>query len=349
MLDHHLDALFQAAGDRDPDRLFGHASQLYAASEDADEPTLSAATARFGEVFDLVPPGIGARLGIVAGALAERGADPVPLAEPLVNQLTGLLEQSARFAAAWRAATGEEPPEPDDNDPEWFMGAAGRLTGLPEEEAFALADAWATVYLAHMPILSILQLSPRLRAALPGRERLVEALSAVVADRADLEWLTGLLQVLEDERLIVLHRESGRGYEVVIGGIGDNFQLHTLLADVVSGPSEHGLVEGVRPDPQWVLAASDGEVDPDDLDPVHGQFNLVDAYGKWIWNEGVPADIPHLDGTRVVVLDPPPYERSWSPGRRYPMMAGRIRLERILPAEEAADWLSRVAPEGAPD
>ncbi|MEV0996412.1 hypothetical protein [Nonomuraea sp. NPDC050202] len=345
MLDHHLDALFQAAADRDPDRLFGHASQLYAATETADEATLSAVAARFGAVFDLVPPGIGARLGIVAGALAERGADPVPLAEPLVDQLTGLLEQSARFAAAWRSATGEEPPEPDDNDPGWLQSTAGRLTGLPEREAFGLADAWASVHMAHMPILSILQLSPKLRAALPGRERLVAALSAVAGDRDDLEWLAGLLAVLEDEHLIVLHRETGRGYEVVIGGIGDNFQLHTLLADVVSGPSDHGLIEGVQPDPEWVMAASDGDVDPED-GPVHGQFNLVDAYGKWIWNEGVPADIPRLDGVRVVVLDPPPYARSWSPGRRYPMMPGTIRLERILPADEAAAWMARIAPEG---
>ncbi|MGW3347980.1 hypothetical protein ACWDA3_32205 [Nonomuraea rubra] len=345
MLDHHLDALFQAAADRDPDRLFGHASQLYAATEDADEATLSAVAARFGEVFDLVPPGIGARLGIVAGALAERGADPAPLAEPLVGQLTGLLEQSAAFAAAWRSATGEAPPEPDDDDPDWLRNTAGRLTGQPEHEAFELADAWASVYMAHMPILSILQLSPELRAALPGRERLVAALSAVSGDRDDLEWLAGLLAVLEDERLIVLHRETGRGYEVVIGGIGDNFQLHTLLADVVSGPEDHGLIEGVQPDPDWVMAASDGDVNPED-GPVHGQFNLVDAYGKWIWNDGVPADVPKLDGVRVVVLDPPPYARSWSPGRRYPMMPGTIRLERILPADEAAAWMARIAPEG---
>ncbi|GAA2216228.1 hypothetical protein GCM10009850_116970 [Nonomuraea monospora] len=344
MLDHHLDALLQAANDRDPDRLFEHASQLYAATEHTDKATLSAVAARFGTVFDLVPPGIGARLGIVAGALAERGADPVPLAEPLVEQLTGLLEQSARFAEAWRKATGEDPPEPDDEDPAWMPSAAGRLTGLPQEEAFALADAWANLYMAHMPVLSILQLSAQVRAALPGRERLVRALTAVIEDRPDLEWLAGLLAVLEDEHLIVLHRETGRGYEVVIGGIGDNFQLHTLLADVVSGPADHGLIEGVQPDPEWVLNATDGDAEPED-GPVSGQFNLVDAYGKWIWNEGVPADIPQVDGVRVVVLDPPPYERSWSPGRRYPMMTGTIRLERILRADEAAAWMSVISPE----
>ncbi|MGW4795647.1 hypothetical protein ACWEPC_24850 [Nonomuraea sp. NPDC004297] len=346
MLDQHLDDLFQAAADRDPDRLFEHASRLYAATEDADPATLSAVVVRLSGVFALVPSGIGARLGIVAGALAEHGADPVPLAEPLVGQLTELLEKSAEFAAAWREATGEEPPEPDDNDPGWLAATAARLTGPPEQEAMKLTDAWAHVYMAAMPVLSILQLSPRLRAELPGRDQLAAALSAVLEDREDLQWLAGLLSVLQDERLVVLHRETGRGYEVVIGGIGDNFQLHTLLADVVSGPADHGLVEGVQPDPRWVLAASDGDVDPEDDDPVHGQFNLVDAHGKWIWNEGVPADIPHLDGVRVVVLDPPPYARSWSPGRRFPMMPATIRLERILPEDEAASWMARIAPEG---
>ncbi|MEV0615461.1 hypothetical protein AB0I81_19245 [Nonomuraea sp. NPDC050404] len=345
MLDQHLDELFQAAEDRDADRLFACVPRLYAATETADEASLSAVAARLSELLARLPSGVAVRLGILAGALAERGADPMPLAGTLVDRLTEHLERSAGFVAAWRSATGEDPPQPEDDDPDWVVGVASRLTGLDEQEAFGLAQAWALTHLATMPVLSILQLSTPVRAALPGRERLTAALSAVYDDRDDLGWLAGLLRVLDEEHLIVLHRESGNGYEVVIGGLGDNFQLHTLLADAVSGPVTEGLIEGVQPDPRWVWGASDGPVDPDG-EPVRGQFNLTDAHGKWIWNEGVPAEIPHLDGVRVVVLDPPPYERSWSPGRRYPLMSGSIRLERILPAEEAASWLTKVAPSG---
>ncbi|SEG93486.1 hypothetical protein SAMN05444920_108132 [Nonomuraea solani] len=343
MLDRYLDELFQAAEARDADRLFATVPRFYAATEGVDEETLSRAAVALSEIFARVPPGIGVRLGILAGALAERGADPMPLAEPLVRGLTENLERAARFAVAWREATGQEPPEPDDDDPGWVADTATQLTGLTEGDAFELADAWALTHMASMPVLSILQLSARVRAELPGRERLVAAMSAVLDDRGDLEWLAGVLAVLEDEHLIVLHRETGRGYEVVIGGVGDNFQLHTLLADAVSGPAAEGLIEGVRPEPEWVLAATAG---PPGTEPVRGQFNLVDAYGKWIWNEGLPAHIPFLDRVRVVVLDPPPYERSWSPGRRYPMMRATVRLKRILPADEAAAWTARLTPEG---
>ena len=69
---------------------------------------------------------------------------------------------------------------------------------------------------------------------------------------------------------------------------------------------------------------------------IQGRFNLVDGYGQWIWNEGKPADIPLLDGRRVVVLDPPPYLRTWNIGRSFPMMRPEMRLERVLPAGEAA-------------
>ncbi|MFE5938782.1 hypothetical protein ACFQ69_25890 [Streptomyces sp. NPDC056470] len=44
-----------------------------------------------------------------------------------------------------------------------------------------------------------------------------------------------------------------------------------------------------------------------------------------------------------VVLDPPPYERSWPAGRFFPGMTGELVLERVLPATEAAGLLVQVA------
>ncbi|TMR95931.1 hypothetical protein [Nonomuraea basaltis] len=347
MLDQLLDELFQAADDRDPARFFAVLPRLYAAAQTAGQPALSAALARFGDLFERLPLRIGARLGMLCGALAELGGYPGPVTEPLVNELSDCLELAGGFAAKWRSVTGEEPPEPVDDDHHWTEATAGRLTSaaLTREQAVELTDAWSFAYLRALPVMSILALSRQVRTSLPARERLIAALGTVLDERADLEPLAGLLRVLDGERLIVLHRPTRRGYEVVIGGIGDNFQLHTLLADALSGPAADGLLEGVRPDPAWVRAATDGPVESD-APPVRGQFNLVDANGKWIWNEGRPVDIPRLDGVRVVVLDPPPYERAWSPGRMYPMMRPALRLQRILPAEEAAAWLAKVAPEG---
>jgi hypothetical protein len=42
------------------------------------------------------------------------------------------------------------------------------------------------------------------------------------------------------------------------------------------------------------------------------------------------------------VIDPPPYERTWNAGRAYPLMRPSVTVIEILPAAEAARWLSKV-------
>ncbi|MCK2212636.1 hypothetical protein MF672_002310 [Actinomadura sp. ATCC 31491] len=320
MLDQLTDELHRAAADRDPARFLDLLPRLHAAARTAGEPALTATLARLGDLFERVPVRLGARLGVLCGALAELGGDPEPVAGPLVDELSDCLELAGAFAAYWRSATGGRPPEPVADDHRWTEATADRLTAAPltRETAVELVGAWSLAHLRTRPVLSILQLSPRLRRALPGRERLIAALGTVLDERADLECLAGLLRVLDDERLIVLHRPAGRGYEVVIGGIGDNSQLRTLLAEALDDPG--GL-------------------------PVRGPFTLADGHGRRVWDEGRPADIPRLDGVRVVVLGPPPYERPWRPSGRYPLMRPSVRLRRVLPAGEAAAWLARVAPE----
>ncbi len=78
-----------------------------------------------------------------------------------------------------------------------------------------------------------------------------------------------------------------------------------------------------------------------------GSFNLVTPSGAWVWNEGTPSDIPVVDGVRLLVLDPPPYERSWPAGRFFPHMTGDLVLERVLGEEEAGRLLAGCVSEDA--
>ena len=152
--------------------------------------------------------------------------------------------------------------------------------------------------------------------------------------------------MLDDEPLLVLDRGfagTGLGFRVTIGGIGDNFQLHTLLAAALIGDPARGLLPGRAPSAVVVAAAGTG----DDVQPaggLSGNWNLVDAYGEWIWNEGRPADIPHLDGVRVAVIDPQPYARTWNIGRQYPLMVPSVRIDAELPPAEATLLHARVKP-----
>lgn len=261
----------------------------------------------------------------------------------LVYRVTEIAEEVATFAAIWGESLGDLPDLADQNQI-WLVFArfapAAARSGIAEREARTLVEAW---FAGSEWVQTLLYLTQRkdVRVALPSRERLTAAIEAVRETMRNAHWLYGLLLVLDDEPLTVLHRPTGRGYRVVISGIGDNFQLHTLLAALLIGDEARGFLPGERPSAAEIAAATDGP----DLTPaggMRGAFNLVDGHGDWIWNEGRPADIPRLEGERVVVLDPPPYVRSWNAGRAYPLMRPSFEVQRVFPADEAQRWLGLV-------
>ncbi len=285
----------------------------------ADATELTAGVAVLAPVLAEIQLGLGGPLARLAGALVEQGADPSAVVETVVLRLAAGLETAARLPELW---DGDLP------GPEQVREVLDRV-GPEIAEAWFTAGSW-------IPALLVLVQNENARKSLPHRQRITAAVAAAREHIEDVEWAHGLLLVLDDEPLVVLHRDSGTGYEITIGGIGDNFQLHTLLAATLIGPH----LPGTPPEPGWVAAATTGDLQP--ANGIKGQFNLVDAFGEWIWNEGRPADIPLLNDRRVVVLDPPPYERSWNTGRVYPLMRPSITLTRVLSAEETAGWLAQV-------
>ncbi|MEV4230526.1 hypothetical protein AB0J81_26215, partial [Streptomyces bobili] len=161
-------------------------------------------------------------------------------------------------------------------------------------------------------------------------------------ERHDLKCLAYALAVLDDEPLVVLHRPTGTGFEVRIGGIGDNFQLHTLLAHVLVGG---GHVPGTGPSAASVRLATDPEPARGRTQTVAtGAFELLAPDGERIWNEGLPDDIPVVEGRRLLVLDEPTYRRSWNADRFFPHLAGTAELARVLTAEETRAWFARTSP-----
>jgi hypothetical protein len=63
----------------------------------------------------------------------------------------------------------------------------------------------------------------------------------------------------------------------------------------------------------------------------------------WIWNEGTPADISLFEGSRIILLGPPPYTRTWSAGRSFPSIAGQLDVLDLLTPAQIEDWLTRLA------
>ena len=330
--------------------------RLAVATPQASPTDVQDAVDRLTPVLATIPFWRGTDLVKVVGSMADHCSNISALLGVLAQRVTTVMELSERFATTFGDGGLPDPGDPGLYQPavelllDRLTQAGGSslpgildLPALPDDRAHALAEAWFTCGAWVHPLLYLSQRAD-VRAMLPGRDRLTAATEGVKRHIGTADWLYGLLLVLDDEVLLVLHRSSGSGYRVTIGGIGDNFQLHTLLAATLIGKKSRGLIPGKGPSPAEVAAAADG---PDLLPAggIRGIFTLVDAYGNQIWNEGRPADIPRLEGTRVVVLDPAPsYLQTWSAGRIYPSMLPTVDVTEILNQHSAAYWLSKVKP-----
>ncbi|WP_308011972.1 hypothetical protein [Actinacidiphila acidipaludis] len=282
---------------------------------------------RLAALLPEVPPGPRAIVAAMTGACVERGADPVACAPDVLASTRDAFEQAAVFCERWAAADRGKLPGHE---------GEGLTGGDTERFGFEPVVAWQSLPQFEMACVAMLN-SPRARREVPGREALRAAVARVQElSREQFKCLAYALAVLDDEPVVVLDRATGAGFALRISGIGDNFQLHTLLADALIG---RGLMAGEAPSAQAVACCRD---QPGMVETV-GSFNLVGADGEWIWNEGNPADIPVVDGVRLVVLDPPPYRRGWAAGRFFPGMTGELVYERALAPEESAALLARVA------
>ncbi|WP_406200710.1 hypothetical protein OH807_20045 [Kitasatospora sp. NBC_01560] len=309
----------------------------------ADSRESAAAGPRLAALLPAAPPFERAHLAMMVGACVERGADPVACADQVLAGLREALTGALLLIGRWAETGGGELPDPDADSP---GEAHARIADPGDPDAWPAHRAvigWWTLHLWQMASFAVYT-----HAAVRGSARAggVTAVLAELVERYgdgphDLKGLLHLMRTLDDEPLLVLDRPSGTGYLVRMDGLTDNFQLHTLLAELLIGG---GHLPGTRPDPEAVALSRTAEVDGRRRVTALGTFNLLAPDGSWIWNEGTPDDIPVVDGVRTLVLEPQPYERSWSAGRFIQQVPGDLRLERVLTPAEAAGLISRTAP-----
>jgi hypothetical protein len=296
---------------------------------DAGDEDFVQAGPRLAALLADVPPGPRALVAVLTGACVERGADAGVCAPYVFDGLAEALGAAGEFCERWAATGGGDLPDPD-----------GDLIDdtLAERVGHEAVVGWVTLPQWEMASVAMLSHGPVRTRLGERRARLLAALRPVQeATDHGFKCLHYALLVLDDEPLVVLHRPTGTGYAMRMSGLGDNFQLHTLLAGVLIGA---GHVPGDAPSAQEVAVCRDapGQV------PTTGAFNLVTPGGDWVWNEGTPSDIPVVDGVRLLVLDPPPYQRGWPAGRFFPRMTGDLVLDRVLDEAETRGWLEHCAP-----
>jgi hypothetical protein len=222
--------------------------------------------------------------------------------------------------------------------------ADAKQRGLPERNALLMAYSWFSVDDWINPMISCM-VEREFRAVMGWQGQVRDAAAALEEHLDRAHWLYGLSLVCDDEPLIVLDPVSGRGFRLTMSGVGDNYQLHTLLAVRLLGRGHGGLLDTARPKPQWVQAATVGSPRPsDEREPIMRRFRLFDGHGAYVYPEGWPADIVPLDGVRVLTLRPPKGDFGWMQGRSYVDMVPTLTLDGELEPADAAHWLSRIAP-----
>ncbi|MFE6307150.1 hypothetical protein, partial [Nocardiopsis sp. NPDC057823] len=284
-----------------------------------------------------------ADLAVLCGALVEVGTPAGPAGVEITRRAREVGAQALRFADAWESTGEDDPPHPRET------GESHRARVTPvlgDADMYSLAS-WATMQPYGIAIRAVLG-DAEVRAALRHDPRGLAELQALSSRmRRHVEEFGEVYELLlmaEADRMLVLDRASGRAFRVRFDGVGDNFQLHTLLADALIGPEGRG-VPGQRPMPDWVASATDLRDDPR-LSIVEGEWDLVGGDGMWVGNEATPGSVPVVDGERVLVLEPISLKHTWRTGRRHPHIPGWLRVEEELGRDEAAAWWGRVHPAG---
>jgi hypothetical protein len=292
--------------------------------------------------------GLFAKAALVAGAFVEWGGSPLPLAAAVPGWTAYKMQLYALFLDVWPGASGGR-PLPDREDPSAMrsvaevMSTAAERARLPATGMAQIAATWFDLE-DWLKLMITLMAQREFRAAMADRDKVRDSAAAIAGALQSAGWVHGLSVVLDGEPLVALDHASRRGFHLTMTGIGDNFQLHTLLADRLSGHGRHGPFGLEPPKPGWVAAATDAPPQLPSTDPVLRRFRLFDGLGCYVLPEGRPADIAPLDGTRVVVLHAPLGRYGWSGGRTYQNMMPTLTLDRLMEPAESADWLARVYP-----
>lgn len=319
-------------------------------------------------VTDVASPEEACFIALVVGYFVENGGDPLIGYAPILTRFNETLGKAIDFASqcvdmpldsealqplideygsaeeidpmdlvrAHIATHGEEVAQ---HNPELYSALEAQI-GLPNAA------------LAHM------NHCPEARAYARELPDFVDRLAATEGfiDNENVYWCHRLAQMLDNEELLVIHPASEQGFRVRISGIGDNFQLHTLLADALNGPDGFPYD---TPDPH-IAAIARGEQEPEDDDFAVGVFNMVNWTGikgllgesddddeshsffdEWIWGEGTPYDIEKFEGTRVVLIDDAPYQRSWQANLTFGGIRPEVTVVEKLTPQQVQDWLQR--------
>ncbi|MCC7541123.1 MAG: hypothetical protein IT379_33200, partial [Deltaproteobacteria bacterium] len=278
-----------------------------------------------------------AHAAISGGALVEWGARPRPLGEALLAQLPGVLVASRRFADACVGPRRDvEDPWDGIDDADVFTDVDGipitwsvLRSHLEEDRAGAAALSRLREWV--LPTIATLSRDRELLVRAKADRALRDAARAMESSEASCLRLLLATELSARWRLVL--PGPIRVLELQVDALSSNFDLHALVERALA---RHGL--GI-PDP----VQPDGSVSASLELLVWSGITLVKPSGgvsglpldEIVWREGVPSDVPEIEGMRTLVATKAAIGRSWRAPRPFAALVPTVTIERELPPGEA--------------
>jgi hypothetical protein len=184
-----------------------------------------------------------------------------------------------------------------------------------------------------------------------------DSLERIEEDHEGAYWIRVILGVLDSEPFVAIEPATRFGIAGRMSGVVDNFQLQVLLMDAFPAQRRRFGRKSTRVS-ESAAAVARGEGPQSTEETITGAWNLYDhasfrdgrlpdaadlaAHDHWIWGEGIPGDIPVLDGHRVILLGEPSYVREFGPQRTFAHLPASLAA-RTLGEDEVARWLARIS------
>jgi len=329
------------------DRLIETLGQAVGRAAPADSREALATLASGLNSLDPEPAGVASR---IVGAMIEAGHDPQPARAAMLGALQTTLPLCASMVDEARAEVGEPDPGLDLNDDaidEWLADQhAHALNEVAGRRPSAL-EAWQRLHEIWPGAIALLSVDPAARAEAADLAPVAEKIEEVHEAGG---WLRAMLTVLDEEPYVAIEPATRTGIAGRMSGIVENFQLNTLLMDEFPRDEPRVSREAVA------VARGAGPQQIDET--VTGAWNLYtyaalrpggelpdptdrEYADTWIWNEGMPADIPVVDGHRVILLGPAEPARSWPAQRMFLKLPARLTAE-LLDETALAQWLAKI-------
>jgi len=295
--------------------------------------------------LDPEPAGVASR---VVGAMLEAGHDPQPARAAMLGALQQTMPVCADLADEARAEVGDPPEHLDDEQAEeWRAERGAAALNVAAGGRPGAAVAWQRLHEIWPGAIALFSVDPEARVE---AEELVPIAERIEDVHEAAGWLRAMLTVLHDEPYVAIEPETRTGIVGRMSGVVENFQLNTLLMDEF--PRDEPRVSK----PAVAVARGDGPQQIDET--VTGTWNLYTYEAltgegalpdpsdhthshTWIWNEGMPADIPTLDGHRVILLGPAPNPRRWPAQRMFLKLPARMTAD-LLDEDAVAQWLAKI-------